>query len=114
MESVMDGTDRLYQLYCRYFERHEESIQQMNGALSSLDSAELRIKKLGRDEFVDRLKLDGRNVEIKRSWLNRIVRGHEDGEQLIQEVLASFVDSAPVRKPHFLSRPSRRSAGDNQ
>jgi hypothetical protein len=114
MELVMDGTDRLYQLYCRYFERHEDWIQQMNDALSSLDSAELRIKKLGRDEFIDRLKVDGRNAEIKRSWLSRIVRGHEDGQQLIQEVLAGLVKSAPIRKPHFLSKHSRRSAGDNQ
>jgi hypothetical protein len=110
----MDATDRLYGLYCQYYERHEGCFQQLNDALALLDSAGVRVNKLGRDEFIDRLKVAGRNSDLRQSWLNRIVRGHQGGERLISEVLASLVESAAVERPHFLSKPTQRSVEDTQ
>ncbi len=77
MEWTAKRMDRLYELYERHIDRLRTDVIEANRSLGSSQPQRTHLDRLGRSEFETLLQQPTDDSEVARSWVRRIIRGHE-------------------------------------
>lgn len=89
----MDSMDKLYELYCAYFDRLADDIRRLDEEKPHLRYGPILAQRKTRERFVQYL-LNGRETETKRLFLKRILLGKEHLYAILPDPLRSLAERA--------------------
>lgn len=76
--------ERLYELYEIFFLQLRSNVVSVNRNLGASKPEKTLMKKLSRSDFEKHLKNPNADPGVKKRWVCRIIRGHENEFQTIQ------------------------------
>ena len=89
----MNIMDKLYDLYCDYFDRLAANFERLNREKGDRGPGPMLAKRKTREAFENYLS-NGRETETKRYFLMRILRGNEHLYALLPDHLRSLAERA--------------------
>lgn len=110
MEWIGKRMDRLFELYEQYVERLQSDAVAVNRSLGSSHPRRTWLKPLTRRQFEAFLTDEPAEYEVRRLWMLRIVRGHEQEFPELRATTAPSTSQSPGRQSPLGSHRRARGA----